>query len=367
MKDSTINKLEIIKTRYKDISVKLTDPTVINDQNTFTSLSKEYAQLEPVVVKFKEYQQAIENLASIKGVATDKDEDKELQAMAIEETKNCEQRIQHLANELQALLLPKDPHDESNVFLEIRAGTGGDEAAIFSGDLFRMYCRYAETKRWKVEIINQSEGDHGGYKEIIAKISGDSVYSNLKFESGAHRIQRVPETESQGRVHTSAATVAVMPEIDAIDDVEINPADLRIDTFRASGAGGQHLNKTDSAIRITHLPSGIAVECQDERSQHKNRARAMSLLSARLLDQERQKQLDEQSETRRNLVGSGDRSERIRTYNFPQDRVTDHRINLTLYKLNEMMQGNVDPIIQPLRNEHQADLLAALNDGSPTP
>ena len=367
MKDSTINKLEIIEARYEKISVKLTNPKIIGNQDTFTNLSKEYAQLEPVVLKFRRYQNAIESLASIREIAADKNEDKELQSMAVEEIKNCEQKIQRLADELQALLLPKDPRDESNVFLEIRAGTGGDEAAIFAGDLFRMYCRYAEIKRWKVEIINQNEGDHGGYKEIIAKISGDSVYSHLKFESGAHRIQRVPETESQGRVHTSAATVAVMPEVDTIDDVEINPADLRIDTFRASGAGGQHVNKTDSAIRITHLPTGIVVECQDERSQHKNRARAMALLSARLLDRERQKQLDKQAATRRDLIGSGDRSERIRTYNFPQNRVTDHRINLTLYKLNEMMQGDVDPIIQSLCNEHQADLLADLQDRSSAP
>ncbi len=282
--------------------------------------------------------------------------------MAQDEIKITEDKIEQLETELQTLLLPKDPHDESNVYLEIRAGTGGDEAAIFAGDLFRMYSRYAENKRWKVEVISQSEGDHGGYKEIIAKISGEEVYSNLKFESGAHRVQRVPETESQGRVHTSAATVAVMPEVDEIDEVEIDTSDLRIDTFRASGAGGQHVNKTDSAIRITHLPTGIVVECQDERSQHKNRARAMSFLSARLLDQERQKQFDEQAETRRNLVGSGDRSERIRTYNFPQGRVTDHRINLTLYKLDELMQGNVDQVVQPLRNEHQADLLATMSD-----
>ncbi len=360
MKDSTLCKLEAIKEQYEKISSKLASQEVINNQSEYTKLAKEYAQLEPVVTKFKEYQHAIENLAAVKEMAGDEDE--ELQDMVDEEMRNYELQIQTLANELQALLLPQDPHDESDVFLEIRAGTGGDEAAIFVGDLFRMYCRYAETKRWKVEVVNQNEGDHGGYKEIIAKINGRKVYSNLKFESGAHRVQRVPETESQGRIHTSAATVAVMPEVDEIDNIEINASDLRIDTFRASGAGGQHINKTDSAIRITHLPTGIVVECQDERSQHKNRARAMSLLSARLLDQERQKQLDQQAETRRNLVGSGDRSERIRTYNFPQDRVTDHRINLTLYKLNEMMQGNIDQVIQPLRNEHQADLLASIDD-----
>ncbi len=360
MKDSIIHKLETVKERHEEISAELADPNVINNQNEFTKLSKEYAQLEPIVTKFTEYLSTMDDLSSAKELASDKDED--LRTMALEEIKTTEQQIEQLEQELQSLLLPKDPHDESNVFLEIRAGTGGDEAAIFAGDLFRMYSRYAENKRWKVEIMNQSEGDHGGYKEIIAKITGNEVYSNLKFESGAHRVQRVPETESQGRVHTSAATVAIMPEVDAIDEVEIDTSDLRIDTFRASGAGGQHVNKTDSAIRITHLPTGIVVECQDERSQHKNRARAMSLLSARLLDQERQKQFDEQAEARRNLVGSGDRSERIRTYNFPQGRVTDHRINLTLYKLDEMMQGNVDQVIQPLRNEHQADLLATLSD-----
>lgn len=360
MKDSIFQKLETIKERHEEISAELADPDIISNQNEFTKLSKEYSQLEPIVKKFSAYIRTFDELGSAKELANDQDE--ELKAMAQDEIKIAEDKIEQLETELQTLLLPKDPHDESNVYLEIRAGTGGDEAAIFAGDLFRMYSRYAENKRWKVEVISQSEGDHGGYKEIIAKISGEEVYSNLKFESGAHRVQRVPETESQGRVHTSAATVAVMPEVDEIDEVEIDTSDLRIDTFRASGAGGQHVNKTDSAIRITHLPTGIVVECQDERSQHKNRARAMSFLSARLLDQERQKQFDEQTETRRNLVGSGDRSERIRTYNFPQGRVTDHRINLTLYKLDELMQGNVDQVIQPLRNEHQADLLATMSD-----
>lgn len=360
MKDSIFQKLETIKERHEEISAELADPDIISNQNEFTKLSKEYSQLEPIVKKFSAYIRTFDELGSAKELENDQDE--ELKAMAQDEIKIAEDKIEQLETELQTLLLPKDPHDESNVYLEIRAGTGGDEAAIFAGDLFRMYSRYAENKRWKVEVISQSEGDHGGYKEIIAKISGEEVYSNLKFESGAHRVQRVPETESQGRVHTSAATVAVMPEVDEIDEVEIDTSDLRIDTFRASGAGGQHVNKTDSAIRITHLPTGIVVECQDERSQHKNRARAMSFLSARLLDQERQKQFDEQTETRRNLVGSGDRSERIRTYNFPQGRVTDHRINLTLYKLDELMQGNVDQVIQPLRNEHQADLLATMSD-----
>ncbi len=360
MKDSIIKKLENLKERHEEIAAELSDADVINNQKEFTKLSKEYAQLEPIVAKFNEHLQALDDLETAKEMADDSD--KEMKAMAQEEIKSAEERLGQLEAELQTLLLPKDPHDESNVFLEIRAGTGGDEAAIFAGDLFRMYSRYAENKGWKVEIINQNEGDHGGYKEIIAKINGKEVFSSLKFESGAHRVQRVPETESQGRVHTSAATVAIMPEVDEIDEVEIDNSDLRIDTFRASGAGGQHVNKTDSAIRITHIPTGIVVECQDERSQHKNKARAMSLLSARMLDQERQKQMDEQAATRRNLVGSGDRSERIRTYNFPQGRVTDHRINLTLYKLDEMMQGNVDQIVQPLRNEHQADLLASMSD-----
>ncbi len=360
MKDSILHKLENIKERHEEISAELSDPDVINNQNEFTKLSKEYAQLGPIVSKFSEHLQAVEDLETAQEMANDSDKD--MKAMAQDEIKTAEQTLQTLEQELQTLLLPKDPHDESNVFLEIRAGTGGDEAAIFAGDLYRMYSRFAEGKGWKVEVMNENEGDHGGYKEIIVKIIGKEVFSNLKFESGAHRVQRVPETESQGRVHTSAATVAVMPEVDEVGEIEIDTSDLRIDTFRASGAGGQHVNKTDSAIRLTHLPTGVVVECQDERSQHKNKARAMSLLSAKLLDQERQKQFDEQAETRRNLVGSGDRSERIRTYNFPQGRVTDHRINLTLYKLDEMMQGNVDQVIQPLRNEHQADLLATMSD-----
>ncbi len=360
MKDSIIHKLETIRERHEEISMELSDMDVAGNQERFTTLSREYAQLEPIVKRFNEYQRVMADLAAVRELLNDQDES--LKAMALEEIETTEQRIEHLECELNMLLLPKDPHDQSNVFLEIRAGTGGDEAAIFAGDLFRMYSRYAEGKKWKVEVIHKSEGDHGGFKEIIAKISGTDVYSSLKFESGAHRVQRVPVTESQGRVHTSAATIAIMPEVNEIDNVDIDTADLRVDIFRASGAGGQHVNKTDSAIRITHLPTGIAVECQDERSQHKNRARAMSLLSARLLDNERKKQSEEQAETRRSLVGSGDRSERIRTYNFPQGRITDHRINLTLYKLDEMMQGNIDQVIQPLRNEYQADLLASIDE-----
>jgi peptide chain release factor 1 len=288
------------------------------------------------------------------------DADPEMRDLAQEEIKGTEERSQTLELSLQKLLLPRDPHDDSNVFLEIRAGTGGDEAALFAGDLFRMYARYAETRRWQFEVLGQSEGEHGGYKEIIVRVIGQGAYSRLKFESGAHRVQRVPETESQGRIHTSAATVAVMPEVDEVEAVDIKPADLRVDTYRASGAGGQHVNKTDSAIRLTHLPTGIVVECQDERSQHKNRARAMSLLQAKLLETERQKQVAEEAATRRSLVGSGDRSERIRTYNFPQGRITDHRINLTLYKLEDVMAGDLDQVVGPLVNEYQADQLAAL-------
>jgi peptide chain release factor 1 len=280
--------------------------------------------------------------------------------MALEEKKTAADNIEKLELELQKLLLPKDPHDDSNIFLEIRAGTGGDEAAIFAGDLFRMYSRYAEVRGWQVEIINQNLGEHGGYREIIARIIGNGAYSRMKFESGAHRVQRVPETESQGRVHTSAATVAIMPEADDVEQIEINPADLRVDTFRASGAGGQHVNKTDSAVRLTHIPTGTVVECQDERSQHKNKARAMSLLQARIMDAELEKQRSEEAQTRKSLVGSGDRSERIRTYNYPQGRITDHRINLTLYKLDEFTTGAMDQVIDPLINEYQAEQLALL-------
>jgi len=287
------------------------------------------------------------------------DDDTDVRALAEEELQDLKVQQNELEQALEILLLPQDPDDEKNIFLEIRAGTGGDEAAIFSGDLFRMYSRYAEDRRWQIEVVSENLGDHGGYKEIIARIIGDDVYARLKFESGAHRVQRVPETESQGRIHTSACTVAILPEAEEIDDVDINTADLRIDTYRASGAGGQHVNRTDSAVRITHMPSGIVVECQDERSQHQNKARAMSLLHAKLLASERDKQRSEREQTRRDLVGSGDRSERIRTYNFPQNRVTDHRINLTLYKLDAILEGDLDQVIDPLVREHQADLLCA--------
>jgi len=362
MKESLRNKLEDLGARLEEISALLSDPETIAEQDKFRKLSMEHAQLTPVVNAYDKYQQSQTALADAKVIKT-AESDPELITMAEEEITKATNDIDHIEGELKKLLLPKDPKDDSNIFLEIRAGTGGDEAAIFAGDLFRMYSRYAENTGWKVSIINVSEGEHGGYKEIIAKVLGHGAYSKLKFESGAHRVQRVPETESQGRIHTSAATVAVMPEAEDIDEITVNPADLRVDTFRASGAGGQHVNKTDSAIRITHLPSGIVVECQDERSQHKNRARAMSLLSAKLLQIERDKQQAAETAARRSLVGSGDRSARIRTYNFPQGRVTDHRINLTLHKLDEILAGNLEYVIEPLIQEHQADLLAeAAND-----
>ena len=360
MKDSIHKKLEGIAERHEELAGLLADPDVIGNQDQFRKLSVEYSQLEEVVKAFQRWCQTQDDIASAKEMLGE--DDAEMRAMAQDELDSATEQAENLETELQRLLLPKDPHDDSNVFLEIRAGTGGDEAAIFAGDLFRMYSRYAEKNRWQLEIISESEGEHGGYKELIARVIGQGAYSRLKFESGAHRVQRVPETESQGRIHTSAATVAVMPEAEAVEADEINPADLRVDTFRASGAGGQHVNKTDSAIRLTHLPTGIVVECQDERSQHKNRARAMSLLAAKLLDMKRSKQEAEQAETRRNLVGSGDRSERIRTYNFPQGRITDHRINLTLYKLDEVLGGDLDQVVDPLISEYQADQLAALSE-----
>lgn len=359
MKASILEKLQNITERHEEVGALLSDPDVIGDQNRFRDLSKEYAELEPVVKTYADYSQVQENISEAKSLL--KDADAEMRDMAQEELKAGEEELSDIEMDLQKLLLPKDPNDEKNVFLEIRAGTGGDEAAIFSGDLFRMYCKYAESQRWKVEVLSESLGDHGGYKEIISQIIGQGVYSKLKFESGAHRVQRVPETESQGRVHTSACTVAIMPAADEVDDIDINKGDLRIDTFRASGAGGQHVNKTDSAIRITHLPTGMVVECQDERSQHKNKARAMSLLSARLKNAQEEVAAQSIAEERRSLVGSGDRSERIRTYNYSQGRVTDHRINLTLYKLGEVMEGQLDEVIQPLINEHQAEQLAELS------
>ena len=360
MKVSLLNKLDTLKDRFEELTALLGDAEVIADQSRFRAYSKEYAEVEPVVEAFRAWRKVQDDLESAQALL--KDSDPDLREMAEEEVAQAKAQLVELEDRLQRMLLPRDPNDSRNVFLEIRAGTGGDEAAIFSGDLFRMYSRYAERQGWRVEVLSESEGEHGGYKEVIARVEGDNVYGKLKFESGAHRVQRVPETESQGRIHTSACTVAVLPEPDEQQAVEINPADLRIDTFRASGAGGQHVNKTDSAIRITHLPTGIVVECQDERSQHKNRAKAMAWLAAKLQDMQDAAAHKELSETRRLLVGSGDRSERIRTYNYPQGRVTDHRINLTLYCLDEVLDGGVDAVIEPLLSEYQADQLAALGD-----
>ncbi len=358
MKASMQLKLESLAERFAEVTALLSEQEVIADQNRFRELSMEYSQLEPLSKTWQAYQQAKTSHADAQTML--KEDDDEIREMAQLEITELDEKIQQAEEELQKHLIPKDPHDTANVFLEIRAGTGGDEAALFAGTLFRMYNRYADNNRWQVEILSQSDGEHGGFKEVIARISGQQVYSRLKFESGAHRVQRVPETESQGRVHTSAATVAIMPEPDEVEQIDINPADLRIDTYRASGAGGQHVNKTDSAVRLTHLPTGVVVECQDERSQHKNKARAMSILQARLMDAELQKQQGEESAMRKSLVGSGDRSERIRTYNFPQGRVTDHRINLTLYKLDEVVSGDIDQIIEPLITEHQAELLTSI-------
>jgi peptide chain release factor 1 len=361
MKASLEQKLLSLSQRHQDLGAMLSDIAIINDQQRYREYSKEYAGLEPLVECFAAYQKNTVAIEAAREMLAD-ESDAEMRSLAQEELAALEQQYKEIEKTLKLLLLPTDPNDESNVFLEVRAGTGGDEAALFAGDLFRMYSRFAEQKRWRVEVVSMHEGEHGGFKEVIARVEGDRVYSQLKFESGAHRVQRVPTTESQGRVHTSACTVAVMPEAAAVEAIDINPSDLRIDTFRASGAGGQHVNKTDSAIRITHLPTGVVVECQDERSQHKNKARAMSLLQARLLDAEQSKQRQEQAATRKTLVGSGDRSERIRTYNFPQGRVTDHRINLTLYQLDDIIAGELDVVIQPLIQELQAEMLADLGE-----
>lgn len=358
MKKSLELKLQQLLERFQEVGRLLSESSVISDQNQFKALSKEYAQLDPVANCYESYLEAQRNLSSIEELLAG--DDKELAAMAEEELPAAKKQIEELDEQLQWHLIPKDPDDERNIYLEVRAGTGGDEAAIFAGDLYRMYSRYAETQGWQIELISANHGEHGGYKEIIARISGSAVYSQLKFESGAHRVQRVPETESQGRVHTSACTVAIMPEVEEIDHIEINADDLRVDTYRSSGAGGQHVNKTDSAIRITHIPTGVVVECQDERSQHKNRAKAMSLLKTRLLDAEQSKQKKEQAQNRKLQVGTGDRSERIRTYNFPQGRLTDHRINLTIYQLADVMEGELSAVIDALQREHHAELLAEL-------
>ena len=363
MQPSILKKLSILAGRYKEISGLLSQPEIINDQKRYRELTKEYAYIDPIVSAHSRYvanQQNIHDAEQI--IAEEKDVD--MKVLAEDELRVLKEQQQTLEAQLQTLLLPQDPNDNYNVFLEIRAGAGGDEAAIFAGDLFRMYSHYVEDTGWNLELLNSSVGEHGGYKEIIVRIIGQGAYSKLKFESGVHRVQRVPETEAQGRIHTSTCTVAVIPEADEIDDITINPADLKVDTFRSSGAGGQHVNVTDSAIRITHVPTGVVVECQDERSQHKNRARAMSLLKARMLEAEREKQRKEQAATRRSLVGTGDRSERIRTYNFPQGRLTDHRINLTIYQLDNIIDGKLGPVIDPLIREHQADQLAALGEGN---
>ena len=358
MNPSVLSKLEGLALRVEEINALLSDPDTIRNQDRFRELSMEYAEITPVVNEYRAYRRAQDDMESARAML--EDQDTGMRTLAQDEIARIDAELARRTQELQKLLLPKDPNDARNIFLEIRAGTGGDEAALFAGDLFRMYNYYAERRRWTVEVVHSSSGEHGGYKEIIARIVGHGAYSRLKFESGGHRVQRVPATEAQGRIHTSACTVAIMPEADELDAIALNPADLKVDTFRASGAGGQHVNKTDSAIRITHLPSGIVVECQDERSQHKNRARALSLLSARLLEIQRRQQQEQEAATRKSLVGSGDRSERVRTYNFPQGRVTDHRINLSLYKLDQVLAGDLDALIEPLMAEDQANLLAAI-------
>ncbi|MFX3658109.1 MAG: peptide chain release factor 1 [bacterium] len=355
-------KLASLCDRFEEVSALLSEREVVADRDQFTALSREFAELEPVIRSYRRVGELADELEQARDLADD--DDAELRDMAAEDAQRVAAELEAEEAQLRTLLLPRDPEDAANVFLEVRAGTGGDEAALFAGDLFRMYSRYAEDRGWRMEVLSERPGEHGGYKEIISRIEGRDVYARLKFESGAHRVQRVPETESQGRIHTSACTVAVLPEPEEVGDVEIDKSELRIDTYRASGAGGQHVNKTDSAVRITHLPSGIVVECQDERSQHKNRARAMSLLRAKLNDSARAAQESEQQASRRRLVGSGDRSERIRTYNFPQGRITDHRINLTLYKLDEVLEGALDSVIEPLVQEYQADALKQLSEAS---
>jgi len=360
MKSSMQAKLEALAERMEEVAALLADPEVIEDQERFRALSREYAELAPVVETFRRYREGVAAVDSAREMLEDRDP--EVRALAEEELAAAEARREALAAELRTQLLPADRADRKNIYLEIRAGAGGDEAALFAGDLLRTYTRYAEDRGWSTEVVSQSPGEHGGYKEVVLRVVGRGAYSRLKFESGAHRVQRVPETESQGRIHTSACTVAVLPEADEVEDIELNPSDLKVDTFRASGAGGQHVNKTDSAVRVTHLPTNIVVECQSERSQHKNRARALGLLRAKLRAAEEQRRSQERAETRRLLVGSGDRSQRIRTYNFPQGRVTDHRINLTLHKLESVLQGELDPLIDPLVSEHQAEQLAAMGE-----
>jgi peptide chain release factor 1 len=356
MKASLRSKLEALSRRVDELNMTLSAEDATRDLDRYRALTREHAEIEPVVAQFRRYGATEGDLAAAQEMAADPS----MRAFAEEEVAAARDRLAELEVELQQLLLPVDPNDERNVFLEIRAGTGGDESALFGGDLFRMYTRFAERNGWQVEIASASPGEMGGFKEVIAKISGKRVYSRLKFESGGHRVQRVPETEAQGRIHTSACTVAVMPEADPVADVTINPADLRIDTFRASGAGGQHINKTDSAVRITHLPTGLVVECQDDRSQHRNRASAMAVLATRLADAERRERQQKEASLRKSLIGSGDRSERIRTYNFPQGRVTDHRINLTLYKIDSIMDGDLVELTDALIHEFQVEQLAEI-------
>jgi peptide chain release factor 1 len=356
MKDTIRQRLEKQVDRYEEVGRLLAAPDIDGSSNQFRELSMEYARLTPMAERFEAYRRCERELRAAEVLTSDADAD--MRAMGEEEVRRLEPQLSGLELELRRSLIPVDPRDARNVFLEIRAGTGGDEAAIFAGDLLRMYARYGEKQGWQIETLSESPGEHGGFREVICRVIGQGVFSKLKFESGTHRVQRVPETEAQGRIHTSAVTVAILPEMDEVEDIEINPADLRIDTFRASGAGGQHVNKTDSAVRMTHLPTGIVVECQDERSQHKNRSRAMSLLKAKLLASEREKRDAAQARTRKLQVGSGDRSERIRTYNFPQGRVTDHRINLTLYQLEQIIEGRLDDLIEPLLQEYQSELLA---------
>lgn len=354
-------KLLALAERREELERLLSDPDVVADNERFRNFSREFSQLEPIATALANETRALDDLASAEAMRNDP----ELRELAEEEIASAQARLQALDEELALLLVPRDPRDEGNLFLEVRAGTGGDEAAIFAGDLFRMYARYAERQGWKVEIESDNPGEHGGYKEIVARVVGRGAYSKLKFESGTHRVQRVPATESQGRIHTSAATVAIIPEADDVEDVVINPADLRVDTYRSSGAGGQHVNKTESAIRITHIPTGVVVECQTERSQHANRDKAMKRLKAQLLDAERSKQAAAQAESRRLQVGSGDRSQRIRTYSFPQGRITDHRVEgLTLYDLPNIIEGGLDDLIARLQHEHQVDELARLAEGT---
>jgi peptide chain release factor 1 len=358
MKPSLTSRLEQLSERLAELTRLLSSEDATADMETYRRLTREHAEISPVVELYHRYRQTEQDLRTAQEMLADP----EMREFAESEVEAAKAKLGEIERELQRLLLPRDPNDERNIFLEIRAGTGGDESALFAGDLFRMYTRYAERQRWQVEILSESPSEMGGYKEIIARLIGPGAYSKLKFESGGHRVQRVPATETQGRIHTSACTVAVMPEADEIAEITLNPADLRIDTFRASGAGGQHINKTDSAVRITHLPTGIVVECQDDRSQHKNKARAMSILAARIMDIQRREQNAKIAATRKSLIGSGDRSERIRTYNFPQGRVTDHRINLTLYKIDQIMDGDLDELIGALMAEYQAEQLASLGE-----